>query len=79
MIPAFHDYYLESKNHKMREPPVFPQIVFAETILFWKLECGNYTREETIVFLLFPTCQFKQPFFSFAIGLKPLGLFRQPI
>jgi hypothetical protein len=24
-----------------------------KTILFWKLECGKYSREETIVFLLF--------------------------
>ena len=27
---------------------VFPRIVSAETILFWKLDCGNYSREETI-------------------------------
>ena len=27
---------------------VFPRIVSAETILFRKLECGNYSREETI-------------------------------
>ena len=27
---------------------VFPRIVSAETILFWKLKCGNYSREETI-------------------------------
>ena len=27
---------------------VFPQIVSAETILFRKLECGNYSRAETI-------------------------------
>ena len=27
---------------------VFPQIVSAETILFWKLDCGKYSREETI-------------------------------
>ena len=27
---------------------VFQQIVSAETILFWKLECGNYSKEETI-------------------------------
>ena len=27
---------------------VFPRIVSAETILFWKLECGKYSREETI-------------------------------
>ena len=30
---------------------VFPRIVSAETILFWKSECGNYSREETILFL----------------------------
>ena len=29
---------------------LFPQIVAAATILFW---CGKYSREETIVFLLF--------------------------
>ena len=27
---------------------LFPRIVSAETILFWKLECGKYSREETI-------------------------------
>ena len=27
---------------------VFPRIVSAETILFWNLECGNYSKEETI-------------------------------
>ena len=27
---------------------VFPHIVAAATILFWKLECGNYSREESI-------------------------------
>ena len=27
---------------------VFPRIVSAETILFWMLECGKYSREETI-------------------------------
>ena len=27
---------------------VFPHIVASATILFWKLECGNYSREETI-------------------------------
>ena len=32
---------------------VFPRIISAETILFWKLKCGKYSREETIVFLLF--------------------------
>ena len=29
-------------------PTVFPRIVSAETILFWKLKCGKYSREETI-------------------------------
>ena len=29
---------------------VFPRIVSAETIIFWKLECGKYSREETIDF-----------------------------
>ena len=29
---------------------VFPRIVSAETILFWKLECGKYSREETILY-----------------------------
>ena len=27
---------------------VFPRIVSAETILFWKLDCDHYSREETI-------------------------------
>ena len=27
---------------------VIPHIVAAATILFWKFECGNYSREETI-------------------------------
>ena len=27
---------------------VFPHIVAAATILFWNLECGNYSREETV-------------------------------
>ena len=31
---------------------VFPRIVSTETILFWKLECGKYSREETIFFNL---------------------------
>ena len=30
------------------ENTVFPHIVAAATILFWELECGNYSREETI-------------------------------
>ena len=32
---------------------IFPHKVAAATILFWKLKCGKYSREETIVFLLF--------------------------
>ena len=32
---------------------VFPHIVAAATILFWKLECGKYSREEIINLLLF--------------------------
>ena len=32
---------------------VFPHIVAAATILFWKFKWGKYSREETIVFLLF--------------------------
>ena len=37
---------------------VFPRIVSAETILFWKLECSKYSREETIQGrkLLFSSC-----------------------
>ena len=29
---------------------VFPGIVSTETILFWKLDCGRYSREEAILF-----------------------------
>ena len=29
----------------------FPRIVSAKTILCWKLECGKYLKEETILFL----------------------------
>ena len=32
---------------------VFPRIVSAETILFLMFGCGNYSKEETIKFLLF--------------------------
>ena len=32
----------------MQIPTVIPQIVSTETSLFWKLECGKYSREETI-------------------------------
>ena len=31
----------------MKPCTVFPRIVSAETILFLKLECGKYSREET--------------------------------
>ena len=36
-------------NYGMKNKPhtVFPHIVAATTILFWKLECGKYSREET--------------------------------
>ena len=45
---------------------VFPRIVSAETILFWKLDCGKYSSEETIqgrkVFFYFTFCiQFQFP------------------
>ena len=33
---------------KNKSNTVFPHIVAAATILFWKLGCGNYSREETI-------------------------------
>ena len=32
---------------------VFPRIVSAETILFWKLDCDHYSREETILLFYF--------------------------
>ena len=35
-----------SRRMKNVKHTVFPRIVSAETILFWKLECGNYSREE---------------------------------
>ena len=34
---------------------VFPRIVSVETSLFWRLECGKYSREETIVLRFFVT------------------------
>ena len=37
---------LHTTYHNLRT--VFPHIVAAATILFWKLECGNYSKEETI-------------------------------
>ena len=43
---------IETKNKQGRKGlltyTVFPHIVAAATILFWKFECGNYSREETI-------------------------------
>ena len=36
-----------STVEKIKADTVFPRIVSAETFLFWKLECGNYSREET--------------------------------
>ena len=39
---------------------VFPRIVSAETILFWKLDCDHYSREEIIqgrkLFFYFTFC-----------------------
>ena len=35
-------------NFQIYQITVFPHIVAAATILFWKLECGNYSREESI-------------------------------
>ena len=32
--------------------------LIAKSCLFWKLECGNYSREETIVFFLFGSGNF---------------------
>ena len=37
---------------------VFPRIVSAETIFFWKLKCGNYSKEETINLLFFVSLQY---------------------
>jgi len=37
-----------SENIFWKKYTVFPRIVSAETILFWKLECGKYSREGTI-------------------------------
>ena len=44
---------------------VFPRIVSAETILFWNKKCGNYSREETIVFLRVSSLEKFPPFNSF--------------
>ena len=40
-------------NNQFGKYTVFPRIVSAETILFWKLKCGNYSREETINLSIF--------------------------
>ena len=37
----------------LRADLVFLQVVSAETIPFWKLEWGNHSKDETIVFLFF--------------------------
>ena len=37
-------------KHICPECTVFPHIVATATFLFWKMECGKYSREETIVF-----------------------------
>ena len=54
MVPGFIQRY--GYNFFFWYPDtVFPHIIAAATIIFWKLECGkcgNYSREETIVFLL---------------------------
>ena len=54
MVPGFIQRY--GYNFFFWYPDtVFPHIIAAATILFWKLQCGkcgNYSREETIVFLL---------------------------
>jgi hypothetical protein len=62
-VEIFQQIYLEKKEnsandfscllfecptHSSLEGTVFPHIVAAATILFWKLRCGNYSREETI-------------------------------
>ena len=39
--------HLDLENRK-KIYTVFPRIVSAETILFWKLKCGNYSSNETI-------------------------------
>ena len=37
-----------TSNQSKFNSTVFPRIVSTETILFWKLKFGNYSREETI-------------------------------
>ena len=42
------------RTRKMeKQATVFPRIVSAGTILFWKLKCSKYSREETIVLSTF--------------------------
>ena len=45
---GFQAILLTGNNKIVNMYTVFPRIVSAETILFWKLKCGNYSREETI-------------------------------
>ena len=47
LVSCFQNFTITSCNYKIINT-VFPRIVSAETILFWKLDCGNYSREETI-------------------------------
>ena len=45
-------FYINLKLLSGKKPQkvntVFPRIVSVETILFWKLRCDKYSREETI-------------------------------
>ena len=41
------------QNGKYDIPYFREYIVSAGNILFWKLECGKYSREETIIFFYF--------------------------
>ena len=44
-----HNYFVVNKSERIFPNTVFPRIVSAETILFWRLECDNYSKEETPV------------------------------
>ena len=48
LLPKIPLIKVGNRNLAKIKDTVFPRIVSAETILFWKLECGNYSREETI-------------------------------
>ena len=50
---VFDRYIKNLHRSPLKVYTVFPYIVAAATILFWKFECGKYSREETIVFFLF--------------------------